>query len=563
MPYEVTISGGAPWGFRLSGGHPSPDGIKVNRVTPGGKAAAANVCVGDFLLAVNHQALQDASLLNVMELIKGSGDTVNLTLLTQEEYDMFKADAEAAAKAEEEAEVEAVDVAQAEAAPVQQTEPAGYESEIDPEYTLAGAQQAQAERVAIENPNYVDPGMTTDNEYNKTHQITRDEFANLPSYIQKAIRPQKKVPDYGKNVDWLHNKMKLKVTLPGGEAGKDAGTKLKTAALAYPNRAVEISGPVRGNIRHAQYNTPCVMYSDAQIANTLISQAAAMGADVPDPTTFGTQNVQVDTSTATYRAVKNEAKAHKTTQSKSFQLLDTLLKYPYLEENVNANNQLAAQLNQHPSDWKEADFGIKQLYDANWIICNPTTPANVMHVHRRQIALPFRKPLILMTPKSLLRLPEARSEWSEMDPGTQYRRLIGEEGAASKNPDNVKRLIFCSGKVYYDLVKERAARGFENDIAIARVEQVAPFPYDLVIPELEKYKNAEVYWVQEKHKNMGFYDFCKPRLRTASNWSRRVHYAGRDSAASAAAGSKQVHKIEQDKFMNDAFRKGAKGRLYK
>lgn len=216
-----------------------------------------------------------------------------------------------------------------------------------------------------------------------------------------------------------------------------------------------------------------------------------------------------------------------------------------------------------PSDYKEADFGIKQLYDANWIICNPTTPANVMHVHRRQIALPFRKPLILMTPKSLLRLPEARSPWSDMVTGTEMKRLISEDGPASKNPDNVKRLMFCSGKVYYDLVKERAARGFENDIAIARVEQIAPFPYDQVIPELEKYKNAEVYWVQEEHKNMGFYDFCKPRLRTASNWTRRVHYAGRDSAASAAAGSKQVHKIEQDKFMNDAFRKGAKGRLYK
>lgn len=362
MPYEVTISGGAPWGFRLSGGHPSPDGIKVNRVTPGGKAAAANVCVGDFLLAVNHQALQDASLLNVMELIKGSGDTVNLTLLTQEEYDMFKADAEAATQAEQaeaEAEAAAFEAAQAAAAPAQQvleqnqeevqafeaqmTEPAGYESEIDPEYTLAGAKKTN---VAIENPSFVDPGMTTDNEYNKTHPITKEEFASLPSYIQKSIRPQKQVPNYGKNVDWLHNKMKLKVSLPGGEAGKDAGTKLKTAALAYPNRAVEISGPVRGNIRHAQYNTPCVMYSDAQIANTLISQAAAMGADVPDPTSFGTQNVQVDTSTATYRAVQNQAKAHKTTQSKSFQLLDTLLKYPYLEENVNANNQLAAQLNQ-------------------------------------------------------------------------------------------------------------------------------------------------------------------------------------------------------------------------
>lgn len=275
---------------------------------------------------------------------------------------MFKADAEAASQAEQaeaEAEAAALEAEQAAAAPAQQvldqeqeevqafeaqmTEPAGYESEIDPEYTLAGAKKSN---VAIENPNFVDPGMTTDNEYNKTHPISREEFAKLPSYIQKSIRPQKEVPNYGKNVDWLHNKMKLKVSLPGGEAGKDAGTKLKTAALAYPNRAVEISGPVRGNIRHAQYNTPCVMYSDAQIANTLISQAAAMGADVPDPTTFGTQNVQVDTSTATYRAVKNEAKTHKTTQSKSFQLLDTLLKYPYLEDNLNANNQLAAQLNQ-------------------------------------------------------------------------------------------------------------------------------------------------------------------------------------------------------------------------
>lgn len=356
MPYEVTISGGAPWGFRLSGGHPSPDGIKVNRVTPGGKAAAANVTVGDFLLAVNHQALQESSLLNVMELIKGSGDTVNLTLLTQEEYDMFQADAEAAqamAIAEHDAEVAAFEaeeaaaaaaqaaVAAAQAAQVEATlqmdEPVGYESELDAEYTLNGQQKPNS-KVGVVNPNFVDPGMTTDNEYNKTHQMTQAEFAKLPSYIQKAIKPMKVVPNYGKNVNWMHNKLKLIVDLPGGEAGKDAGTKLKTAALAYPNKAVEISGPVRGHIRHAQYNTPCVMYSDAQIANTLISQAAAMGADVPDPNTFGTQNVQVDTSTPTFKFVTNNDSKHKVTQSKSFQLLDTLLKYPYLEDNVNVNN---------------------------------------------------------------------------------------------------------------------------------------------------------------------------------------------------------------------------------
>jgi len=350
MPYEVTIAGGAPWGFRLSGGGPSQEGIKVSRVTPGGKAAAANVAVGDYLLAVNHQALQESSLLNVMELIKGSGDTVHLTLLSDEEFNIFKAEAEA--EAAQQAELAANFAAQQEAemAAAQEAQMAQncYESEIEPEYTLKGQQEAPKPKsnVAIANPNFVDPGMETENEYNKTHEMTRAEFKDLPSYVQKAIKPPKQIPNYGKNVNWMHNKLKLIVNLPGGESGKDAGTKLKTAAMAYPNKAVEISGPVRGHIRHAQYNTPCVMYSDAQIANTLISQAAAVGADVPDPHAFGTDNVQIDTSTPTFKACQNVKNNAKVTQSKSFQLLDTLLKYPYLENNVEANNQLAEQLNQ-------------------------------------------------------------------------------------------------------------------------------------------------------------------------------------------------------------------------
>lgn len=349
MPYEVTIAGGAPWGFRLSGGSPSPDGIKVSRVTPGGKAAAANVAVGDYLLAVNHQALQDASLLNVMELIKGSGDTVHLTLLSEDEYNIFKAECEA--EHERQAELAAAlaeqQKADMEAAKAAAYEAQCYESELEPEYTLQHQQAAPAQKsnVAIPNPKFVDPGVETDNEYNKTHEISRQEFAALPSYVQKAIKPPKKVPDYGKNVNWMHNRLKLIVNLPGGEAGKDAGTKLKTAALAYPNKAVEISGPVRGHIRHAQYNTPCVMYSDAQIANTLISQAAAVGADVPDPYAFGTDNVQIDTSTPTFKMCQNLKGNSKVTQSKSFQLLDTLLKYPYLEANMEQNNQIAQQLN--------------------------------------------------------------------------------------------------------------------------------------------------------------------------------------------------------------------------
>lgn len=354
MPYEVTISGGAPWGFRLSGGAPSEEGIRVSRITPGGKAAAANVRAGDYLLAVNMQNLEDASLLNVMELIKGSGDTVHLTLLSDEEYQVLKAEveqaqaeAQAAQAEEEEVTVEPV------TANAVESQANAYESEIEPEYQL-GNNQEQAEveadvqakpNVAIRNPNFVDPGMETDNEYNKTHEMTREEFKSLPHFVQKAVRPPKQVPNYGKNVNWMHNKLKLIVNLPGGEEGRDAGTKLKTAALAYPNKAVEIAGPIRGNIRHAQYNTPCVMYSDAQIANTLISQAAAIGADVPDPHAFGSDNVQVDTSTPVYKMNQQQEKNKKVTQSKSFQLLDTLLKYPYLEENIHQNNAMAEHLN--------------------------------------------------------------------------------------------------------------------------------------------------------------------------------------------------------------------------
>jgi len=341
MPYEVTISGGAPWGFRLSGGAPSEEGIRVSRVTPGGKAAAANVKSGDYLLAVNMQNLEDASLLNVMELIKGSGDTVHLTLLSDEEYQVLKAEVEAAQQAEAEA-VAAEQAAAAAQEPVSQTMTNCYESELEPEYLLSGQQR---KNVAISNPNYVDPGTETDNEYNRKHEITRDEFKSLPHFVQKAVRPPKEVPDYGRNVHWMHNQLKLIVNLPGGEEGKDAGTKLKTAALAYPNKAVEISGPVRGNIRHAQYNTPCCMYSDAQIANTLISQAAAVGADVPDATAFGNDNIQIDTSTPVYKMNKERDAKKKVAQSKSFQLLDTLLKYPYLEDNLAQNNAMAQQLN--------------------------------------------------------------------------------------------------------------------------------------------------------------------------------------------------------------------------
>uniref|UniRef100_A0A3P9H5J6 2-oxoglutarate dehydrogenase complex component E1 n=1 Tax=Oryzias latipes TaxID=8090 RepID=A0A3P9H5J6_ORYLA len=199
------------------------------------------------------------------------------------------------------------------------------------------------------------------------------------------------------------------------------------------------------------------------------------------------------------------------------------------------------------------DFAVRQLYDCNWIVVNCSNPANYFHVMRRQILLPFRKPLIVFTPKSLLRLPEARSSFDDMLPGTHFQRLIPDGGVAAERPEEVKRLIFCTGKVYYELTKERKNRGMEGAVAIARMEQLSPFPFDQVKAEVERFCNADLVWCQEEHKNQGYYDYVKPRIRTTISRSKGVWYAGRESAAAPATGNKKAHLMELRRFLDTAF----------
>ncbi|XP_012915200.1 2-oxoglutarate dehydrogenase complex component E1 isoform X1 [Mustela nigripes] len=202
---------------------------------------------------------------------------------------------------------------------------------------------------------------------------------------------------------------------------------------------------------------------------------------------------------------------------------------------------------------EEANFDINQLYDCNWVVVNCSTPGNFFHVLRRQILLPFRKPLIIFTPKSLLRHPEARTSFDEMLSGTHFQRVIPEDGLAAQNPENVKRLLFCTGKVYYDLTRERKARGMAEQVAITRIEQLSPFPFDLLLREVQKYPNAELAWCQEEHKNQGYYDYVKPRLRTTISRSKPVWYAGRDPAAAPATGNKKTHLTELQRLLDTAF----------
>uniref|UniRef100_A0A672HUG2 2-oxoglutarate dehydrogenase complex component E1 n=1 Tax=Salarias fasciatus TaxID=181472 RepID=A0A672HUG2_SALFA len=199
------------------------------------------------------------------------------------------------------------------------------------------------------------------------------------------------------------------------------------------------------------------------------------------------------------------------------------------------------------------DFAVRQLYDCNWIVVNSSCPGNYFHVLRRQILLPFRKPLIVFTPKSLLRHPEARASFDQMLPGTHFQRLIPDEGPVSQRPEDVRRLIFCTGKVYYELTKERRSRGLDATVAIARIEQLSPFPFDLVKAESERFCNADLVWCQEEHKNQGYYDYVKPRIRTTIQRAKPVWYAGRGPAAAPATGNKNTHLVELRRFLDTAF----------
>ena len=147
-----------------------------------------------------------------------------------------------------------------------------------------------------------------------------------------------------------------------------------------------------------------------------------------------------------------------------------------------------------------------QIQETNWQIVNCTTPANYFHVLRRQIHRDFRKPLIVMSPKRLLRFSKAVSTIDEFDDssGTQTRfsRVIGDNSPNLVTPKSVKRIVFCSGNVYYDLIQQREETKI-NDIAIVRVEQLAPFPFDHIANQASLYPNAEIVWCQEEPMNMG------------------------------------------------------------
>ena len=190
-------------------------------------------------------------------------------------------------------------------------------------------------------------------------------------------------------------------------------------------------------------------------------------------------------------------------------------------------------------------------------VANCTTPANFYHILRRQLHRNYRKPLIVMSPKSLLRHKLATSTIAEFAQGTNFLPLIPDQAEKLVAKDKVKKLIFCSGKVYYDLYEARAERKI-NNIAIVRLEELYPLPADLIAKEIKKYSNAEIIWCQEEPENMGAWNFIDRKLEkiilACKVKAKTVIYAGREASASPATGYASVHKKEQDALINKALK---------
>ena len=187
----------------------------------------------------------------------------------------------------------------------------------------------------------------------------------------------------------------------------------------------------------------------------------------------------------------------------------------------------------------------------NWQVCNFTTPAQYFHALRRQVKRGTRKPLIVMTPKSLLRHPRCISKVSDMAEGTHFREVLDDEHLTTA-PERVTRLILCSGKVYYDLLEFREEHKIKN-AAIIRIEQLYPLHYEMLKEIVAKYPRAQKKWIwcQEEPRNMGAFYYIRPRLEELSN--HKLRYAGRERSSSPAAGSKAIHVLEQEKLVEAAF----------
>jgi 2-oxoglutarate dehydrogenase E1 component len=206
---------------------------------------------------------------------------------------------------------------------------------------------------------------------------------------------------------------------------------------------------------------------------------------------------------------------------------------------------------------------LQMCAEDNMQVANCSTPANYFHILRRQLKREFRKPLVLMTPKSLLRHKRCVSDLADLAEGSTFHRVLRDDAETRKGEAiklakdaKIRRVVLCSGKVYYDLYEDREKRGID-DVYLLRVEQLYPFPLKSLANELARFKGADIVWCQEEPKNMGSWSFVEPYLEWVLGHcgvkAKRARYVGRPASAATATGLMSKHLVQLKAFLDEAF----------
>ena len=191
---------------------------------------------------------------------------------------------------------------------------------------------------------------------------------------------------------------------------------------------------------------------------------------------------------------------------------------------------------------------LQSCAEYNMTVANVTSPANFFHLLRRQIARPFRKPLVVMSPKSLLRHPEVVSVFKDFETKNRFQEILDDPKVGARSGKKIKRLLLCTGKVYFDLLdKQRADK--RDDVAIVRIEQLYPLIDSQIEALFKKYSDAETFWVQEEPENMGAWQHIFMSLHQ----HRSIQVIARKASASPATGFKKVHDQQQQDIVDRAF----------
>jgi len=319
------MAGGAPWGFRLSGGGVQP--LTVSRLTPGGKASLDGILTGDHVTDINGTSVSGLQLGELMELIKNTGDILNLTIINPAEFEAAEAcqqeEQDVRANLHEE-HIESLTVE--EAAPVA-VSPVPEEVEVE-----EPVEEEEQEEAPLDEARFAQEAQNMMNNNDADREaMTKKEWYALPKYIRQQVRPPKSTPQFKPQVNWLHGKLRLNADHNSNSAVNAAGGELRNAVLAQSGPIEIQAGPINGKITHGQYNTPLNMYSDPNIVSTLLSQAIASGADIQDASYFENTGVKVDTQSSTYKTLHRGERdsAENSKQSRSFNILNTLMKHPY------------------------------------------------------------------------------------------------------------------------------------------------------------------------------------------------------------------------------------------